>query len=203
MKSSTSGLYALFSLRFALFTSHKFFCNIADVCKPGWSYFNGICYATSHSCKNWTEAEKICQAYSANLITVRNQEENVYIQHRLNGAKGWIGLNDRVTEGNFTWADNQTNNFTYWAKNQPNNFNNEDCVHTLGVRHSFKWNDVRCDTCHNYTCSEGLWVTYLFSIIIDDVHRYRHHHHHHHHYHHHHYHYHWFLFKSHLRFAPS
>ena len=164
MKSSTSGLYALFSLRFALFTSHKFFCNIADVCKPGWSYFNGICYATSHSCKNWTEAEKICQAYSANLITVRNQEENVYIQHRLNGAKGWIGLNDRVTEGNFTWADNQTNNFTYWAKNQPNNFNNEDCVHTLGVRHSFKWNDVRCDTCHNYTCSEGLWVTYLFYI---------------------------------------
>ena len=146
------------SFRTIYFT--QFFLYIADVCKPGWSYFNGICYLTSHSCKNWTEAEKICQAYSANLITVRNQEENVYIQHRLNGAKGWIGLNDRVTEGNFTWADNQTNNFTYWAKNQPNNFNNEDCVRTLGVRHSFIWNDVRCDTCHNYTCSEGLWVTY-------------------------------------------
>ena len=135
---------------------------IADVCKPGWSYFNGICYSTSHSCKNWTEAEKTCQAYSANLITVRNQEENVYIQHRLNGAKGWIGLNDRVIEGTFDWADNQTSNFSYWAKNQPNNFNNEDCVHTLGVRHSFMWNDVSCGTCHNYTCSEGLWVTYLF-----------------------------------------
>ena len=95
---------------------------------------------------------------------MRNQEENVYIQHRLNGAKGWIGLNDRVIEGTFDWADNQTSNFSYWAKNQPNNFNNEDCVHTLGVRHSFMWNDVNCGTCHNYTCSEGLWLTYLFYI---------------------------------------
>ncbi|CAH3131432.1 unnamed protein product, partial [Porites lobata] len=127
---------------------------LADVCKPSWSYFNGICYSTSHSCKNWTEAEKTCQAYSGNLITVRNQEENVYIQHRLNGAKGWIGLNDRAIEGTFDWADNQTSNFSYWANNQPNNFNNEDCVHTLGVRHSFMWNDVSCGTCHNYTCSE-------------------------------------------------
>ena len=163
MKSSTFGLGLFFSLlRTIYFTQNVLY--IADVCKPGWSYFNGICYSTSHSCKNWTEAEKTCQAYSGNLITVRNQEENVYIQHRLNGAKGWIGLNDRAVEGTFDWADNQTSNFSYWAKNQPNNFNNEDCVHTLGVRHSFMWNDVNCGTCHNYTCSEGLWVTYLFYI---------------------------------------
>ena len=159
MKSSTFGL---------VFVTHNLFTQnvlyIADVCKPGWSYFNGICYSTSLSCKNWTEAEKTCQAYSGNLITVRNQEENVYIQHRLNGAKGWIGLNDRVIEGTFDWADNQSSNFSYWAKNQPNNFNNEDCVHTLGVSHSFMWNDVSCGTCHNYTCSEGLCVTYLFNI---------------------------------------
>ena len=163
MKSSTFGLGLFFSLlRTIYFTQNVLY--IADVCKPGWSYFNGICYSTSHSCKNWTEAEKTCQAYSGNLITVRNQEENVYIQHRLNGARGWIGLNDRVIEGTFDWADNQTSNFSYWAKNQPNNFNNEDCVHTLGVRHSFMWNDVNCGTCHNYTCSEGLWLTYLFYI---------------------------------------
>ena len=99
---------------------------------------------------------KTCQTYSANLVTVRNQEENVYIQHRLNGAKGWIGLNDMDIEGTFVWADNKTNNFTYWAKNQPNDFNNQDCVHTLGVRHSFMWNDMTCGSCYNYTCSEGI-----------------------------------------------
>ncbi|XP_027051437.1 fibulin-1-like, partial [Pocillopora damicornis] len=48
-------------------------------------------------------------------------------------------------------------NFTYWAPNQPNDFRlDEDCVHTLGVGHSFEWNDVSCGSCHNFTCSEDL-----------------------------------------------
>lgn len=130
---------------------------LADVCKPGWSYFSGVCYFTSQSCKNWTESQKTCQKDNANLVSVKTQEENVYIQHRLNGDKGWIGLNDRDTEGTFVWAGKQSNNFTYWAPHQPNDFRlNEDCVHTLGVRHSFEWNDVSCASCHNFTCSEDL-----------------------------------------------
>ena len=127
-----------------------------DVCKPGWSYFSGFCYSTSQTCKNWTEAQKTCQIYNTSLITVKNQEENVYIQHRLNGDKGWIGFNDRDTEGTFVWAGNQSSNFTYWAPHQPNDFKlNEDCVHTLGVAHKFTWNDVNCRSCHNYTCFDG------------------------------------------------
>ena len=128
---------------------------LVDVCKSGWSYFSGVCYSTSQSCKNWTEAQKTCEKHNANLVTVKNQEENVYIQHRLNGEKGWVGLNDRDSEGTFLWVDKQTASFRYWAQNQPNDFKNEDCVHTLGVRHSFTWNDVKCDSCNNYTCSEG------------------------------------------------
>ena len=136
-----------------------------DVCKPGWSYFSGVCYSTSQSCKNWTEAQKTCQRDNANLVAIKTQEANVYVQHRLNGDKGWIGLNDRDTEGTFVWAGNQSSNFTYWAPHQPNDFRlNEDCVHTLGVRHSFKWNDVSCGTCHNFTCAEGK------GIVISQVH---------------------------------
>nr|XP_058952138.1 uncharacterized protein LOC131779589 [Pocillopora verrucosa] len=130
---------------------------LADVCKPGWSYFSGFCYSTSESCKNWTEAQKTCQKYNTSLIAVKSQEINVYIQQRLNGDRGWIGFNDRDTEGTFVWADNQSSNFTYWAPHQPNDFRlNEDCVHTLGVAHKFTWNDVNCKSCHNYTCSEDL-----------------------------------------------
>lgn len=154
-------MYSLNSnLTFAIFF-------LADLCKSGWSYFDGMCYSTSKSCKNWTEAQKTCQSYNANLVRIKNQEENVYVQHRLNGAKGWIGLSDRNIEGTFVWADNQPSNFTHWAKNQPNNYNNEDCVHTLGVKHSFLWNDVECDTCHNYTCSEGRYImVFIMTKII-------------------------------------
>ncbi|PFX14672.1 Fibrillin-1 [Stylophora pistillata] len=132
---------------------------LADVCKPGWSYFSGFCYSTSQSCKNWTEAQKACQLYNTSLITVKDQEENVYIQHRLNGDKGWIGFNDRDTEGTFVWAGNQSSNFTYWAPRQPNDFKlNEDCVHTLGVGHKFTWNDVDyLDECtgNNHDCDKN------------------------------------------------
>ena len=86
---------------------------------------------------------------------MKNQEENVYVQQRHGGEKAWIGLNDVTTEGRFIWTDGSAVNFTNWAKNQPNNFHNQDCVHTLGVSKNYKWNDVPCSQCFNYTCKKG------------------------------------------------
>ena len=70
-------------------------------------------------------------------------------------TNSWLGLNDISTEGNFTWADRGEGNFTAWAKTQPNNFNEEDCVHALGLRYNYEWNDVKCSDCHQYTCKKG------------------------------------------------
>lgn len=78
----------------------------------------------SHAKRGQNRKRTQCKSYGGNLVRIRNQEENVYVQHRLNGGKGWIGLNDRTKEGTFEWADDQQINFTYWAANQPNNFNN-------------------------------------------------------------------------------
>ena len=96
-----------------------------------------------------------CRQEDSVLVDVSSDEENVYIQHRHNGAKSWLGLNDRAIEGNFTWVDRGEGNFTAWAKNQPNNFRGEDCVHALGVEYSYEWNDVQCSDCHPYTCKKG------------------------------------------------
>ena len=86
---------------------------------------------------------------------MNSNEENVYIQHRHNGEKSWLGLNDKSTEGDFTWADLGRANFTAWAKNQPNNYREEDCVHALGLTFNYVWNDVKCSDCHQYTCKKG------------------------------------------------
>ena len=127
----------------------------ADICGPGWSYFNGFCYYTSETCTNWTTALKICRQENSVLVDINNNEENVYLQHRHNGEKSWLGLNDISTEDHFTWADRGAANFTAWAKNQPNNFGEEDCVHALGPQYNYKWNDVKCSDCHQYTCKKG------------------------------------------------
>ena len=111
-----------------------------------------MCYATSKKCANWTEALANCRQENASLVDVNSNEENVYIQHLHNGTKSWLGLNDISREGIFTWAGSGAGNFTAWAKNQPNNVGDEDCALTLGVGHKYKWNDVKCSECHQYTC---------------------------------------------------
>jgi len=127
---------------------------LPDVCEPGWSFYNGSCYFTSEKCETWTNASIICRRMGANLAAVESQEENVYIQHRHNGGRAWIGLNDIATEGLFAWVDGCPDKFRYWAPKQPNNFRGEDCVHTLGAGHGYMWNDVDCSACHQYTCKK-------------------------------------------------
>ena len=144
-------------LRSQLVPGFSLFCllKILDICQPGWSYFGGYCYFTSAACASWMTAEANCSTRSSNLVTVHNQEENVYIQHRHNGDRSWIGLNDRSVEGSFVWTNKEISSFRFWAPRQPNNWKNEDCVHTLGTRHGYTWNDVSCDNCYNYTCFTG------------------------------------------------
>ena len=126
-----------------------------DICEPGWTYFGGYCYFTSLACASWLTAESNCSAMNSDLVTVHNQEENVFIQHRHDGDKSWIGLNDRSVEGSFVWTNKEISSFRFWAPKQPNDWNNEDCVHTLGVRHGYTWNDVPCNNCFNFTCFTG------------------------------------------------
>ena len=131
-----------------------------DICPDGWDYFNGYCYLTSSVCAPWVTAVSNCSMMNSHLVTVHNQEENVYIQHRHNGERSWIGLNDRRVEGSFVWTNKEISSFQFWAPQQPNNLKNEDCVHTLGAKDGYSWNDVSCDNCYNYTCVKGkFWVT--------------------------------------------
>ena len=90
-----------------------------EVCQPGWDYFNGYCYFTSSNCTSWPTAERKCAKMGSHLATVHDQEENVYIQHRHNGEKSWIGLNDRSVEGSFVWTKKGTSSFRFWGPNQP------------------------------------------------------------------------------------
>jgi len=80
----------------------------------------------------------------------------VFIQHRHDGDKSWIGLNDRSVEGSFVWTNKEISRFRFWAPKQPNDWNNEDCVHTLGAKHGYTWNDVPCNNCFNFTCFTDL-----------------------------------------------
>ena len=53
------------------------------------------------------------------------------------------------------WKNKEISSFRFWAPQQPNDWKNEDCVHTLGAKHGYTWNDVPCTNCYNYTCFKG------------------------------------------------
>ena len=91
----------------------------------------------------------------SNLVTVHNQEENLFIQHLHGGEKSWIGLSYRNAKSSFVWANKEISSFRYWAPKQPNDKHNESCVHTLGAKHGYTWNDVPCNNCFNFTCFTG------------------------------------------------
>ena len=139
---------------------------VTDICQPRWSYFGGYCYFTSRACASWLTAESNCSTMSSNLVTVHNQEENVYIQHRHNGERSWIGLNDRSVEGSFVWTNKEISKFRFWAPQQPNDWKNEDCVHTRGAKHGYTWNDVPCTNCYNYTCFKGTKRSKIYNYLI-------------------------------------
>ena len=143
-----------------------YFFVTSDICQPGWTYFGGYCYFTSPACASWLAAESNCSAMDSDLVTVHDQEENVFIQHRHDGDKSWIGLNDRSVEGSFVWTNKEISSFRFWAPKQPNDWNNEDCVHTLGTTHRYTWNDVPCNDCFNFTCFTG--VKFLAKIVVLD-----------------------------------
>ena len=66
----------------------------------------------------------------------------------------WIGLNDRLKEGQYVWSDGTTFNssvFNNWANGQPDNHRNEDCVETM---HG-KWNDQSCSAERFYVCERS------------------------------------------------
>ncbi|EDO26420.1 predicted protein [Nematostella vectensis] len=135
---------------------HSYFLFLLDVCGENWTFFNGYCYLTSNTCLSWKQSESACAVLGSGLVSVHNYEENVFIQQQHNGEKSWVGLSDVTSEGRFVWADGSPTNFTNWAPNQPNDYKNQDCVHTLGVNYGYKWNDVQCSSCHNYTCKRGV-----------------------------------------------
>ena len=60
-------------------------------------------------------AESICSEMDSDLVTVHNQEENVFIQHRHAGDRSWIGLNDRSVEGSFVWTNKEISSFRFWT----------------------------------------------------------------------------------------
>lgn len=73
----------------------------------------------------------------------------------------WTGLNDRITEGTYTWSDGTSVEYTSWKANEPTGLK-QDCV-GIEVSSYGAMTDVPCTEPHYYVSRkplEGKTVTF-------------------------------------------
>ena len=124
------------------------------------------CYA-HYTCNgiSYESAKSACTSAGGNLVTITSQAEQDKVLS-LN-KYGWIGLDDKATEGTFQWVTGEPLSFTVWAwppapdDSKWHSLQGEDCVENYfnGGYSNYSavglWNDFPCD---NPEFGDGLRV---------------------------------------------
>ena len=119
----------------------------------------GNCYKKFDRDENWGNAQAYCrkELAHADLASINSEYEHSYVKRVLGYENPgdredyWIGLNDRLTSGNFIWSDGSRLTFNQgWNEGEPNNIGIENCVEYDGVLGG--WNDDDCSTRQPFLC---------------------------------------------------
>ena len=116
----------------------------------------------------WVRAQAACEARGASLAVVGSAEHNATLMAHVaeieaefgaRAQRAWIGLNDRVLEGEFVWVNGAAAPFRAWATDEPNDWGEgEDCVEIAfdvpGREGNFTgWNDESCGASFAFICN--------------------------------------------------
>lgn len=131
-------------------------CKVEVDC-PGEVGPGGACYLFVTTAFSWRDARDNCRGWGGDLVVVDTATEAAWLS-LIRGFTGtaWIGLNDRGSEGNYTWSSGASSGYRAWASGEPNNrFFSEDCVEQYGQDggdNRARWNDSNCDDRRNAIC---------------------------------------------------
>ncbi|XP_050405448.2 macrophage mannose receptor 1 [Patella vulgata] len=127
-------------------------------CEGGWILYSSYCYQFNDTDSSWLDSRKSCSDSGGDLARIMDSSTQSFMLDQVEKQRGnyWIGLNDRISEGNFTWLDDNTQlNYTFWGTGQPNNVNNsENCVYLQGARFTGRWLDFDCSKKLNFICQK-------------------------------------------------
>ena len=125
-------------------------------------YTKKICYYISSSAAtNWDQAEQICQTYyAADLGFIPDSGADSLLKNLVTtqhpGVNFFIGINDRVTEGNYVWDSGDTTPYLGWHVGEPNNFGGDQDCTVLSGQFGGNWDDGHCDRAEYYICSVNM-----------------------------------------------
>ncbi|XP_068444392.1 uncharacterized protein [Clinocottus analis] len=94
----------------------------------------------------WADARRHCREHHTDLLSVRNQPENLEIQSMVpTGRPVWIGL----FGDSWKWSDGSGSSFRYWSQGPINSSaEGPKCAHV----HDRKWSASSCNTKSMFLC---------------------------------------------------
>ena len=122
------------------FVTYSFYYFIVT-CPEGFVQYNRKCYKFSEEEATWDDARSACQSLSEDgaydLVSIDSQELATALKQY---PDHWIGLDDKLIEGAFTWVNGQglgvgsTLGEDPWGANEPNvNHNNIVIIDILSI----------------------------------------------------------------------
>ncbi|KAK7093930.1 hypothetical protein V1264_007610 [Littorina saxatilis] len=143
--------------------------------------FGDTCYSfmTSHR-REFDAAERECESNLGHLVIIRDAATQDFLYNalrhdlRYNGVV-WIGLSDKVNEGQFVWVDGSPAHYTHWASGQPGILGGlDDCV-GMNIQQQGQWNDYQCEgflfisNSHVFVCEYPLGQPSTFALSPSTV----------------------------------
>lgn len=102
---------------------------------------DGHLYLLTSGSVSWTDAQVEAESLGGNLVTINDAAEEAWLQQTFGTQSFWIGLNDRLTEGEFVWASGEQVTYTNWAPGEPNDFNGAQDEVRMNHAVGLQWDD--------------------------------------------------------------
>ncbi|KAM9810216.1 ladderlectin-like isoform 1-T3 [Syngnathus typhle] len=133
---------------------------IGGDCPAGWTQLDTRCFIFQNERLNFRLAETVCNILGGNLVSIHSQLENEVVRHVILAGAGsfartWIGLYDRIEDGDYLWTDGSEVDFFDWANNRPTMNPDQDCVE-INFPNNDQWNDRRCGGRLPFVCAKDL-----------------------------------------------
>ncbi|XP_067660161.1 snaclec 5-like [Haliotis asinina] len=109
------------------------------------------CYKYYSEAKEWTDAQQECASAGANLIAIHDDKTRDLMRSLISNGVIWIGLNDRVSEQSWVWADGSALTSNYWNPGEPLHSKASNCV-SYNPHINGGWDDVRCNNKYRFVC---------------------------------------------------
>lgn len=108
-------------------------------CSAGWLQFGESCYRVLRSGSSYGDAKKRCQGVAAHLASVRDQNEQDFVQRLCDRRMCWLGLQEHSQTEAWYWIDGSPKAFANWAPGEPNNAGGNTDENACVMNFNFQW----------------------------------------------------------------